>query len=58
MTNFEVRQAISAAMVKHWQVADKLGICPEHFSRMLRYEVSEEKKNEILAAVNEIVGNK
>ena len=52
--NVEVRQAIKKAAIKYWQVADKIGITDGNFSRLLRHELSPEKKAEIFAAIAEL----
>ena len=52
--NIEVRQAIKKAAIKYWQVADKIGITDGNFSRLLRHELSPEKKAEIFSAIAEL----
>lgn len=51
MQNLEIRQAILESGVKQWQIAEKLGISESSFSKLLRKELSGEKKKEILGAI-------
>lgn len=51
MHNQEIRQAIEAAGIKYWQVAEKLGICDGNFSRKLRRELPQAEKDRILQAI-------
>lgn len=37
-----------------WRVAERLGIADSNFSRMLRYEISEDKKAEIFKIIDEL----
>lgn len=47
MKNQDIRSEIKGAGFKLWQIADKLGITDSNFSKLLRHELSEGKKNEI-----------
>lgn len=51
MHNLEIRRALLEAGVKQWQVAEKLGISESSFSKLLRKELTDEKKNEVLNAI-------
>ena len=51
MNNLEIRQAILKTGAKQWRIAEKLGISESSFSKLLRKELSEEKKNEILDTI-------
>ena len=51
MTNIEIREAIKESGFKHWQIADMIGIADTTFCRMLRRELPEDKKQEILTAM-------
>jgi hypothetical protein len=51
MRNRDIREAIQAAGIKHWQVAEALGWPEGKFCRMLRREVPPALKEEILRAV-------
>lgn len=57
MNNIEIRIAILQAGLKNWQVANKLGIYEESFSRKLRYELSKEEKQRVLQAIKELKEN-
>lgn len=54
MNNQDVRRAAQAAGVKLWQIADELGIMDTSFSRMLRKELSDEKKAEIFGIIEKL----
>jgi hypothetical protein len=43
MRNKEIKEYIKSRNVPMWRVAERLGIADSSFSRMLRYEISEEK---------------
>lgn len=46
--NIEIRNAIFSNNIKKWEIASKLGVTDSTFSRMLRMELSKEKKEKIL----------
>lgn len=46
--NIEIRNAIFSNNIKKWEIANKLGVTDSTFSRMLRTELSKEKKEKIL----------
>lgn len=52
--NIEIRNAIFSNNIKKWKIANKLGITDSTFSRMLRNEISNEKKKEILNIINDL----
>lgn len=54
MRNKEIKEYIKSKNVPMWMVAERLGIADSSFSRMLRYEVSEEKKLQIKAITDEL----
>lgn len=54
MRNEEVRAYAKQKNVKLWLIAERLGIADSSFSRMLRYEITEEKKAEIKAIIDEL----
>ena len=54
MTNADIKAEIVRAGIKHYEIADKLGIHEGTFSRLFRSEMPEEKKTEILAAIKEL----
>ena len=52
--NIEIRNAIFSNNIKKWEIANKLGVTDSTFSRMLRNEISNEKKKEILSIINNL----
>lgn len=52
--NQDIRRAVIEAGLKLWQVADRLGISDNGFSRMLRKELTLEKKECIFAIIEEL----
>lgn len=56
--NKDLRNAIKSSGVKHWRIADELGISENTLVRWLRYELSDEKRNEIVDAMNRILAHK
>lgn len=55
MKNIEIRTKVKNYRVYYWEIADYLGITPETLSRKLRHELSEEKKQEINAAIDTVL---
>ena len=54
MKNTDIREVASQSGVKHWQIAEHLGIAEDKFSKMLRKELSQEQKGKILEAIEEL----
>lgn len=54
--NLEVRQEALRAGVRHWRIADELGISEMKFCRMLRHELPEAEKKRILRAIDRLKG--
>lgn len=52
MKNLEIRNEAKNANVKLWQVAEELGMQDSCFSRLLRHELPEKKKSEILQIIS------
>lgn len=52
MKNAEVREYAKSKGVKHWQIAEELGITEFTFSRQLRHELSEDRKKAIFSAID------
>lgn len=48
--NEDIRTRIKELGIKQWMVAEELGQNESSFCRMLRHEVSPNRKNQILAA--------
>lgn len=56
MANLDLRQKMMFAGVKQWKVAELLGISESMFSKMLRKELSENKKQEIKMIIDKLNG--
>lgn len=54
MKNLDVRQKAKECKIHLWQIADELGITDFVLSKKLRYELSEEEKEEIFKIIDEI----
>ena len=52
--NAEIRSAIFEHGICQWQVAERYGMCDSAFSRMLRRELPEDKKQIILSIIEEL----
>lgn len=55
MRNKDIREAIAAAGVKYWQVAEAYGCTDGNFSRKLRKELPEEEKAKIFEAIKSLM---
>lgn len=53
MNNKDIRQAIKEAGLRHWQVAEVYGLNEGNFSRLLRKELDQEKKEAVFSAIEE-----
>lgn len=59
MHNVDIRQYALEKRVKLWEVSEKLGYSHESaFSRLLRHELTEDKKQEIRNIIDELAANK
>lgn len=54
MANQDIRRTAAANGVRLWQVAEACGMTDSSLSRLLRRELPAEKKQEILAIIDEI----
>ena len=54
MVNIKIRTAIIEAGLKHYQVADELNLTAEHFSKVLRHQLSPDREKEILSAIDRL----
>ena len=54
ITNYELRKEIQEAGIYHWQIADQLGMSEATLSRKFRYELKEEEKKAVYAAIEEV----
>lgn len=56
MKNKDIREAIEAAGVRYWQVANELGIADSTFSRKLRRELHADEKEKIFSIIERLAG--
>lgn len=54
MKNLDIRQEVKENGLYLWQIADKLNISDNWLSRLLRHELSDEKKSEIRSIIKEL----
>lgn len=54
MANMEIRDVLFRHNLKHWKVADSLGVSATTFSRWLRTELPPTKKKEILEVIEKL----
>lgn len=52
--NKNLRGYMRARKVPFWMVAERLGISDSSFSRLLRYQLSDEKKQEIMKITDDL----
>lgn len=57
MKNKELRDFAKQKNIKLWQIAEKLGMLDSNFSRILRHELSNEKKQEIMKIIDDLAEN-
>lgn len=58
MNNVDLRQYALEKRVHLWQVSERLGYSHESsFSRLLRHELDDVKKEEIMKIINELAEN-
>lgn len=54
MKNTEIRMAMIMNGVRQYQIAPRYGLNESNFSRLLRDELPQEKKDRILSIINEL----
>ena len=54
MANLEIRSAISNAGLRHWQVADAVGISEATLCVWLRRPLSNEREKRVTDAINQL----
>lgn len=54
MANEDLKKAIYQSCRKNYEIAKQLNMAPSNFSALLRYELSKNKKDEILKAIKEM----
>lgn len=58
MKNIDIRKKLKEVNIKQWELADKLIISEMSLVRKLRYELSEEEKQKIFSAIEELATEK
>ena len=54
MKNKRVRNALFKSGLRHYEVAEAMGVADETFSRWLRHELPADKKQEILDVIEKL----
>lgn len=49
--NQEIRTAARKARVPLWKIADELGVSEATFTRMMRHELSKDKRDQIMSII-------
>lgn len=49
--NKEIRDAIEKKRLRHYEVAQAMGVCYTYFSHLLQTELPQERKDEILEVI-------
>ena len=57
MSNTDIRSEITAEGLRHWQIAEHLGISESWLCRKLRHELPDEEKAKIRSAIKELSMN-
>lgn len=57
LKNAEIRSRIKSAGLRHWQIAEAMGVNEFSFSRMLRHELPTEKQKYILQLIHKMESN-
>ena len=58
MKNKKIRDAIEEAGLRHWQLADKIGISPATLCVWLRHELTGKRLERVQAALEALSGGK
>lgn len=54
MRNKEIKESLKNANIYQWEAAEVMGISETAFSRNMRHELSEEEKQKIYDAIEEL----
>lgn len=54
MANAEIREILRKRRIRHYEVADRLGISEYTFCKWLRTELPPDKREEVLEAIKKI----
>lgn len=57
MSNTDIRAEIMAAGLRHWQIAEHLGVSESWLCRKLRHELPEDEKEKIRSVIKELTTN-
>ena len=52
--NNDIREAINKANLKYYQVAKAYGLSDSNFTKLLRFELSNDKKEKILKIIKQL----
>lgn len=52
--NLDIRQRAKDAKVRLWEIADYLGMSDVTFCRRLRHELSQEEKDRVISAIEDL----
>lgn len=58
MKNIDIRMMVYDSGVHYKEIAQELGICPEHLSRLMKNELSHKNKIRIIDAIEKLKGAK
>lgn len=58
MENKEIRELAQRKKVRHWQIADYIGISDGTLVKWLRHELPEERAQKIMEAIDAIASTK
>ncbi len=58
MANTQIREAIQKAGLKQWEVADAYGINEGNFCRLLRHELTDDRRQRVEAAIEKAKAEK
>ena len=56
MKNLELRDAIKKSRVFHYEIAEAMGMSEVAFSKLLRTELSADKKEQVMSVVDKLRG--
>ena len=56
MQNVEIREIIRKSRIRYWEIARKMSMAPSNFSTLLQSEISPDRKEQILNAIEELKG--
>ena len=56
--NEDIRNVAKRNDVRHWEIAEEIGISESVFSRWMRHEMPDEKKDKIVATIVQIASKR